>query len=120
MVDKAIYAEKAAREAAYARKVAPLAWAGLAANVVALGLILNRFTVNIATVGARSESFIATSVTMVTLLIGIAMALGWIQWLRKKGTTDGMSVLWITTIILLIVAASPALTPGFYVVSYDS
>ncbi|MDN5558602.1 MAG: hypothetical protein L0G23_04095 [Ruaniaceae bacterium] len=120
MVDKAIYAEKAAREAAHARKVAPLAWVGFAVNVASIGLILNRFTVNIGTVGERSESFIATSVTMVALLIGVAMALGWIQWLRKKGTTDGMSVLWITTIILLIVAASPVLTPEFYLVSYNS
>lgn len=116
MVDKAIYAEKAAREAEAARKFAPLGWLGLAVNLVALALIANRFAINISTVGARSESFIATTVAAFGLLIGIAMALGWVQWLRKKGSTDGMSVLWMTTIILIIVALSPVLTTEFYVV----
>lgn len=116
MVDKAVYAEKDAAQKAAARKMAPLAWVGLAVNLVAMALIANQFTINISTVGEKSESFIATTVTALTLLIGLAMVLGWIQWLRKKGSTDGMSVLWMVTIILLIVSLSDVLSPEFYLV----
>lgn len=114
MVDKAIYAEKAAREAATARKLAPLGWLGLAANLVALALVANRFVINIAEVGEKSDSFIATTVTAFVLFIALAMLIGWVRWLRRHGTADGLSVLWISTIVLLIVSFSPLLTSDFY------
>ena len=40
MVDKAIYAEKAAREAATARKLQPLGWLGLPVERAALRILL--------------------------------------------------------------------------------
>lgn len=119
MVDKAVYADQEERREAQARKVRPFAWAGLVANLAALALILNGFVTNIAVVGERSESFIATTVTMILLLITVATILGWVQWFRKKGSTDGLAVLWITTIILIGVALSPAMEPDFYMVELE-